>query len=231
MSTTSSISSSSSTTNTSGFGLATGADKALNRDDFLKLLVAQLRHQDPLKPQDDTAFVAQLAQFSNLEQTMGINQRLDTLTLQSRGQSNAQVLDMVGKPVTVRGSIVTIDGSGTGTPITFTLSGRSTTTTVNIQNQAGDVIRTLEIGPHAAGMTQVMWDGRDLAGNVQPKGSYMIAVKASDSQGGTVSVDQNTSAIVTAISFDTGYPVLHLANGATAPVSDLIRVDSPPITP
>jgi flagellar basal-body rod modification protein FlgD len=231
MSTTSSVSSSTSATNTSGFGLATGAEQALKRDDFLKLLVAQLKNQDPLKPQDSTEFVAQLAQFSNLEQTMGINSRLDTLTLQSRGQSNAQVLGMVGQTATVRGSIVTVDGNGTGTPVAFTLSGKSTTTTVNIQNQTGDVIRTIEIGPHAAGFTQVMWDGRDSAGNVQPKGSYLIAVKATDSQGGIVAVDQNTSAVVTAISFDTGYPVLHLANGATAPVSDLIRVDSPPITP
>jgi len=56
---------------------ATQGQQSLGKDDFMKLLVAQISHQDPLKPMDDTAFVSQLAQFSSLEQTMGINQRLD----------------------------------------------------------------------------------------------------------------------------------------------------------
>jgi flagellar basal-body rod modification protein FlgD len=216
---------------TSGFGLASGAEKAMGRDDFLKLLVAQMKNQDPLKPQDNTQFVAELAQFSNLEQSMGINSRLDTLALQSRGQSNAQVLDLVGQKATVKGSIVTIDGSGVGSPINFTLGSKTSSTIVNIQNQSGDVIRSIDVGPHSAGLTQVMWDGRDSAGNVQPKGSYMISVAAKDKDGTRISVDQNTSAIVTGIAYDTGYPVLQLANGAKAPVSDLLRVDSPPIVP
>lgn len=231
MSTTNAVSSTNATDSTSGFGLATSAEKALDRDDFLKLLVAQMKNQDPLKPQDNTQFVAELAQFSNLEQSMGINERLDLLALQSRGQSNAQVLGMVGQKATIKGSILTIDGSGVGAPINFSLSGKTASTLVNIQNQSGNIVRTIDVGPRAAGLAQVMWDGRDLAGNVQPKGSYMISVAAKDSVGGRVGVEQNTSAIVTAISFDTGYPVLHLSNGATAPVSDLLRVDSPPIAP
>ena len=95
------------TASQTGFGLTTGAEQAIGRDEFLKLLVAQLKNQDPLKPQDNTQFVAELAQFSSLEQTMGINDRLDTLTLQSRGQSNAEVIALVGKVATVRGSVVT----------------------------------------------------------------------------------------------------------------------------
>ncbi|HEY5956139.1 MAG TPA: flagellar hook capping FlgD N-terminal domain-containing protein [Polyangiaceae bacterium] len=231
MATTNAVSTTTSTDKTSGFGLTTGADKALNRDDFLKLLVAQMKNQDPLKPQDNTQFVAELAQFSNLEQSMGMNDRLDTLALQSRGQSNAQVLSLVGQKATVKGSIITIDGSGVGAPVNFTLANKTTSTIVNIQDQSGDVIRSIDVGPHAAGLTQIMWDGRNAAGNVQPKGSYMISVAAKDKDGTNVSVDQNTSAIVTGVAYDTGYPVLQLANGAKAPVSDLLRVDSPPISP
>jgi flagellar basal-body rod modification protein FlgD len=231
MSSTSAVTSSTTTNSTSGFGLSTAAEKALDRNDFLKLLVAQMKNQDPLKPQDNTQFVAELAQFSSLEQSMGINDRLDTLTLQSRGQSNAQVAGLVGQEATVKGSIVTIDGSGVGAPLTFTLSAKSAQTVVNIQNQSGDVIRTIDLGAHNAGLVQIQWDGRNTAGIVQPKGSYSIAVKANDKDGAAVSVDQNTTAIVSGISYDTGYPVLQLANGAKAPVSDLLRVGSPPIVP
>src|SRR3954468_4264142 len=85
------------------------SDNGMGKDAFLKLLVAQISHQDPLKPMDDTAFVAQLAQFSSLEQTMGINTRLDALAAQERGGQNTTIGALVGKSVTVRGSITTLD--------------------------------------------------------------------------------------------------------------------------
>src|SRR5215468_10693093 len=87
----------------------TGGTKPLDKQAFLKLLVEQLKNQDPLKPQDDTAFVAQLAQFSQLEQSMGINTRLDTLAMQNAGLANAQAVSLVGSTATVRGNLVTID--------------------------------------------------------------------------------------------------------------------------
>src|SRR6188768_401945 len=91
-----------------------GGTKPLDKDAFLKLLVEQLKNQDPLKPQDDSAFVAQLAQFSQLEQSMAINTRLDTLAAQNAGLANAQSVALVGDVATVRGNLVTADGTGTG---------------------------------------------------------------------------------------------------------------------
>jgi len=219
------------TTSQTGFGLTTGAEQAIGRDEFLKLLVAQLKNQDPLKPQDNTQFVAELAQFSSLEQTMGINDRLDTLTLQSRGQSNAEVITLVGKVATVRGSMVTSDGNGLAVPLSFTLADATEKTTVTITDDTGRAVRTLELGPKGAGVVQVSWDGRDLAGNVQPAGSYQVVVQASSDTGAAVSVTQQSSGLVKSISFDKGYPVLQLDSGLSAPVSDLLRVDSPPVDP
>ena len=67
------INSPSSTTN------STNATTEVGKDTFLKLLVEQLKHQDPLNPQDGAQFVAQLAQFNSLEQLMSINERLGQL--------------------------------------------------------------------------------------------------------------------------------------------------------
>lgn len=228
MSNTGAVTASTSTENTSGFGLTNASQKALDRDAFLRLLVEQLKNQDPLKPQDNTQFIAELAQFSNLEQAQGINDRLDLLAIQSRGQSNAQVMSMLGQQVTVKGSIVTVSGNGTGAPINFTLADSTEKTVVSIKNQAGDTIRTLNVGAHKAGLVQMQWDGRDDTGLVQPQGSYQISVRATDDQGATVNADMTTTSTIKGISYATGYPVLQLANGATAPVSDLVRVDSPP---
>ncbi len=200
--------------------------QAMGQDAFLKLLVAQLKYQDPLKPQDGSAFVAELAQFSNLEQTMGINDRLDMLALQNRGQANTEVVALVGKQATVRGNMVTSDGTGIGTPMAFNLASAADKVSVTIRDQAGQVVRTIDVGAKNGGNVQLMWDGRNDAGIVQPAGTYSVNVTAKDAGDNPVGVTQETKGIVTAVSFDKGYPVLHLENGISVPVSDLLRVDT-----
>lgn len=200
--------------------------QAMGQDAFLKLLVAQLKYQDPLKPQDGSAFVAELAQFSNLEQTMGINDRLDMLALQNRGLANTEVVALVGKQATVRGNMVTSDGTGIGTPMAFNLASAADTVSVTIRDQAGQVVRTIDVGAKNGGNVQLMWDGRNDAGIVQPAGTYSVNVTAKDAGDNPVGVTQETKGIVTAVSFDKGYPVLHLENGISVPVSDLLRVDT-----
>lgn len=225
-----SISSNNASTTASSLSQAMGANKSLGKDEFLKLLVAQLKNQDPLKPQDNSQFVAELAQFSSLEQTMGINDRLDLLSVQSTGLQNTQIVGLVGKQATVRGSLVTSEGKGIGVPVAFSLSDKTEQTVVSIRDQNGRVVRTMDLGGREPGMSKITWDGRDDAGIVQPAGTYSVAVKAVNEAGAAVSVSQETSGTVTSVSFDKGYPVIHLHTGVNVPVSDLLKVDSPPNT-
>src|SRR4051812_33778096 len=150
----------------SALSSALGTNKTMGKDDFLKLLVAQLKNQDPLKPQDNTEFVSQLAQFSSLEAAMGTNTRLDSITSQNQGMANTEVVALVGKVATVKGSLVTSQGSGVAVPVSFTLGASADSTNVSIQNAAGKVIRTIPIGAHNAGVVKVNWDGRDDQGVV-----------------------------------------------------------------
>ena len=157
-------------TTTSAVGSLTSAmsgNKAMGRDAFLKLLVAQLKNQDPLKPQDNSAFVAELAQFSSLEQSMGVNDRLDQMMLQNQGMANANVVNMVGQVATVRGSLITTDGSGIGVPVAFSQDRVSDKTVVQIQDASGRVVRTLDLGTRPAGISKITWDGRSDDGLVQ----------------------------------------------------------------
>lgn len=210
---------------------ALGTNKAMGRDAFLKLLVAQLKNQDPLKPQDNSAFVAELAQFSSLEQSMGVNDRLDQMMLQNQGMANANVVNMVGQSATVKGSLLTTDGSGLGIPVAFTQDRASEDTVIQITDQNGKIVRTLDLGKRPLGISRITWDGRSDDGLVQPAGTYSVGVKASDADGGSVSVSQETTGTITGVAFDKGYPVLKLSNGVSAPVSDLLRVETPPKTP
>lgn len=219
------------TTSAPALSSALNSNPAMGRDAFLKLLVAQLKNQDPLKPQDNSAFVAELAQFSSLEQSMGVNDKLNQMMLQNQGMANSNVVNMVGQIATVKGSLITTDGSGVGAPVAFTQDRASDDTVVQIQDANGRIVRTLDLGERPAGISRITWDGRSDDGLVMPAGTYAVALKATDADGGTVVTSQETSGTITGVAFDKGYPVLHLSNGVSAPVSDLLRVESPPKTP
>src|SRR6185295_3674273 len=108
---------------TSQLSSLAGGNQALGKDAFLKLLIAQMKHQDPLKPMDDTAFVAQLAQFSSLEQQASTNKLLELVATQQQGLANNTIVGIVGKNVSVKGDKVIYDGQGIGAPVRFTLGG------------------------------------------------------------------------------------------------------------
>jgi len=221
-------SSSSSSAQDASLGAALGTNSSLGEQDFLKLLVAQLKNQDPLAPQDNTQFVSQLAQFSSLQAAMGTNTRLDTITSQNQGSANTAVIGLIGKQATVKGSLVTASGSGTAVPVNFTLAAATDSTNVSIQDSTGKVVRTISIGAKNAGLVRTSWDGRDDSGNVMAAGTYAVSVQAKSPAGGAVSVSQETTGQVKSVAFDKGYPVLTLDNGMQVPVSDLIEVDSSP---
>jgi flagellar basal-body rod modification protein FlgD len=205
-------------------GAAATSGNGMGKDAFMKLLVAQISHQNPLKPMDDTAFVAQLAQFSALEQTIGINKRLDDLATQQRGTANTQLGSLVGKNITVRGTMTSLDSSGIGAPISFSLDDNATTIEVKIADSTGKAVRTINVGGKSAGLTKLTWDGKGDNGIAQPPGPYTISVIAKNGDS-PVLVNQETTGTLVGIDFTKGYPNLQLDNGVSAPASDLLRIN------
>lgn len=207
-----------------------GNNQGLDKNAFLKLLVAQMKNQDPLKPMDNTEFVAQLAQFSNLEQVMGINSRLDTLTVQGQGLQNTEIANLVGKTVTVNGKSVALDGSGSAVPFGFSIDQASASTTVVISDTNGNPIRTMDAGARNAGLVKLTWDGKNDSGVRQNPGPYTVTVTAKTQGGAPIPVTQNGKGRVAAVSFAKGYPELQLDNGLAVPISDLLDVSAPVTT-
>jgi flagellar basal-body rod modification protein FlgD len=202
------------------------ASAGLGPDAFMKLLLAQMKNQDPMKPMDDTAFVAQLAQFSSLQQQMQTNKALALVATQQQGQLNTEVASLVGRTVTVKGSQVAISGNGTGTAVSFGLTGPAASVKVTILDASGQPVRTMDLGARPGGNVTTAWDGKDDGGNPQPAGTYTVSVSATNASGAPVTVTQETTDVLASVSYEDGYAKLILANGASAPASQLVRVDA-----
>jgi flagellar basal-body rod modification protein FlgD len=195
----------------------------LGESDFLKLLTTQLQQQDPTQPMDNTAMVAQLAQFSALEQMTNVN---TTLTQMLTGQGTAleaNAAGMVGKTAIFTTDQVSLVQGKTAT-ITANLSQAATNVTLTIQDGTGQTVRTIGEGACASGNNTFQWDGNDDKGNPLADGNYTAQVLATDINGKSVSLTQNGSAPITGVIFNNGTPEF-LAGGSTLKISDISQLN------
>jgi len=182
------------------------SNQELGRDDFLTLLVTQLKNQDPLKPMDSTSFVAELAQFSQLEQSSKQVTLLEQSIAQQTDALQYTLLPMVGRTVQIEGSLINLkDGLAT---LTYALEREASTVRVTIQDQQGKAIRTLDIGTQSAGKQEVQWDGRNQNGLLMPNGTYQYRVLAKDTKGGAVVAAPSSTLTITGVRMVDGTPQL-----------------------
>lgn len=196
---------------------------SVDKDGFLKLLIAQLKAQDPLSPADSTQFVQQLATFSQLEQSIAQTKGLDTLSMQLTGIAANDAVGLIGKEVTVHGKYINFDGANP-TGFNANLTGDAASTKVTIVDGTGAPVRTIDMGARAKGTVPVPWDGRNDSGKLLPPGNYTVQVEATDASGATVEVNNEVHGRVVGVSFEKGYPEVILDSGARAPISDLVAV-------
>ncbi len=196
---------------------------AMGKTDFLKLLVAQLQHQDPLQPMNNTEFVAQLAQFSSLEQQIEANQNLALLQVGQAAMTNSQVASLIGKEVEAKGGAVQLAKKGSTASLNFTLPGAAMEVTIQIKDGKGNLIRTLKVPNMNAGLNSITWDGKDSMGNPMTAGTYSLSYSAKDAAGKSLAVSSKFSGMVTGVTYENGIPVLEIGT-AKVKVGDVIAV-------
>jgi flagellar basal-body rod modification protein FlgD len=218
--------SSTSTTATPSSDMISSRSASMDKADFLQMLTAQLKQQDPMNPQDSSDFATQLATFSSVQELQTMSETMDQ-TLQANlllGQtfSNTMSTSLIGKYVHADVDSVTAEDSGT-VQLAYNLPSAATEVTVEIKDSDGNVIRTLNINAQSAGDQQLTWDGLDSDGTHVAAGTYTLSVTGTDGNGQSITGTTFVDGLVSAIQYTDGNAVL-LVNGMTVQLGQVVSI-------
>src|SRR5438270_7861957 len=142
---------------TASAGATQGATKENPKETFMKLLVAQLEHQNPLSPMDNTQFTQQLAQFTSLEQLQSMNANLSALMTAQTTTNGLQAATLIGKQVQAQANTTQVSKQGETTPFQYTLAADSASAQIDVLDGAGNSTRTSNTRTRNAGPQTLTW--------------------------------------------------------------------------
>ncbi len=177
-------------------------DSVMGKEDFLKLLVAQLQNQDPLSPENPTEFTAQLAQFSSLEQLFTLNKSMENMVTSNANSDKFTTLNTIGK------SVAYYDGSFSRgdepVEVGYKLDGEAAEVTLSIQ-QNGVTVASLKGTALDSGTHFMTWDGKLADGKQAAQGEYDIIIQAKAASDESVGVAPLVKSVVTGVDLEGDY--------------------------
>lgn len=194
-----------------------------DQTDFMKLMIAQLKNQNPLDPKDGAEFLSQLAQFNQVDGINKLNDQFAGMTSRLRSSQALQATAMVGRKVRVEGDKVAYTP---GTPVTGSadLPMSSTNITMTVSDKSGRLVRQSQLPMSAAGPIPLTWNGKDQEGQPVPEGEYTIAVKAEQSgkmEALKTELDSNVNSVT--IGTD-GAMILNIAAVGAVPIENVTQI-------
>lgn len=197
----------------------------LGKNEFLELLVAQLNNQDPLAPQENGEFIAQLAQFSTVEGIEKMNSTMDSMASSFQSSQALQASSMVGRTVVVPTDQTMVDTANEfAGQMVMPQAGQAVL--VNIYDAAGSLVSSVNMGAQEAGIHDFVWDGKDSRGNILPAGKYRFEVQSSVN-GETTQLATLLPANVDSVSLGVGHGgemVLNLAGLGSIGLSEVFTI-------
>jgi len=194
-------------------------------DQFLILLTTQLQNQDPLNPMDSSEFTNQLVQFSQVEQAINANQKLDDLVSLQLGSISSVALGYVGLDVNYIGDEMNYDGSSPVT-VSYAMSEDAYSTKINVYNEKGELVFS-DTAAKTAGKHEYVWHGDHMGGGKVEPGTYKVTIDSLDSEGEAIDTSTVVSGRVRGIESQNG--VVYLLIGERAvPLGQVINATLPP---
>ncbi len=203
--------------------LPTTPKKELDKDAFLKLFVTQLKNQDPMSPMQDKEQLAQLAQFSSLERLTAISKAMEGLTQTVNTVIGVTATGYIGKNIMANGFSVAKKGDVISNA-TVNLPASCKSVFVDVFDEKGALIRSVDMGPRNEGKFDFKWDGIDKDKKKADDGEYKIVVRAETATGKKVLANIEVSGKVKALTNSGGQSLLELEDGRKVLLSNVTRV-------
>lgn len=212
-------------TNATAAGMVKENKGTLGKDDFLKLMIQQLKNQDPLNPLDGTEYASQLAQFSSLEQLANLNssitKSMDVNYLLTQSINNTMVANLIGKEVKISGNKISAVGQE-NIDIGYNLPVQAKSVVIKISDKNGNIVRMID-GTVEAGACKVSWDLCDNNGNKVNNGDYTFEVEAYNIGGEKMTLSTYKLGLIDGVRFTENGSML-LVGGAEYSISDILEI-------
>jgi len=204
---------------------AVGNDK-MDKDAFMKLMLAQMKHQDPTNPMQSHELAAQLAQFSSVEQLQNVNSTLAEMRAGQKPSEGFQALNFIGKAVSGDSSkLVRVKGDSNH-DFSFTLPDNAKEVSIRVRNSNGEIVRTIKMSDLKKGENSYTWNGQDERGQAMSAGEYQFLVDATTSSGSKLNVKTDFSGTITGLNYTPEGPVL-LVGTQSIKLKDVKKIVDP----
>ncbi len=195
----------------------------LTKDGFLKLLVAQLKYQDPLHPLNNDQFIQENTMFSQLEQLMNISKSASKLNSNLTTNPREYAASYLGKYISTGQNAIRVDKNKIDS-VSFTLS-KEADITVHISNSKGEDIADVDLGKLSKGAHSYTWNGKDNKGNSVASGTYEVRITAKYDDGTQITLSKSAGKVI-AVNFDGNQTMLVTDSGKQIPLSQVQIVSS-----
>ncbi len=196
----------------------------LDKDAFLKLMLTQMKYQDPSSPMQSHEMAAQLAQFTSLEQLSNINSTLSGMKQQQQPQINYQALNFIGKKVSGDSSKLTRTAGDKEHEFHYNLSADAQKAKIHVSDSEGNIIRKMDIANVKKGENSIKWNGIADDGLEARPGEYIFSIEATTSSGARVFAKTDFQGKITGLNYTPTGPVLLVGQQAIR-MSDVKRIE------
>ena len=200
---------------------AIGNDSSEIQDNFMKMLMAQIKNQNPLDPAKPAEFTSQLAQLNTVKGISDLNASVTSLLGQIKGADFMGMSQVVGRNALVPGSVFGFNGASA--VLGGELSGDSTDVRAVISDASGVTVDEVSLGPVKAGPLRLQWDGQLPNGSVAPAGAYRLSFQAVAAQGGSATAKTFVQSEVASVGREGDAVNLRLADGRVVSASDVLE--------
>lgn len=195
----------------------------LGKDAFLKLLMTQMQYQDPMSPMDNKDFIAQMAQFSSLEQMKNMNTSLNNFIKTETSSAKLNALTLIGKDVKVNKQYFEIKNGATDDKLKYDVQIPGNVT-INVYDANGNTVRTIKEGKMNPGEQSFYWDGKDDNGKTVKDGKYYLEIVDKTDDSNMAYLTPSIFGKVSSVSFKNGQVAIYVGKDKYS-LDDILEVN------